>query len=168
MARIVKLDVTDWSIYRELRLQALKESPLAFTSTLHESLDKVADYWRGHLDSKNSVMLFAKERGKLVGTVAAVFNDKKRLSHIAEIAGNYVRKEHRGKGIGSMLMEGIIEEIKDRKKILKINLKVAKTQDAAIGLYEKFSFLKVGVQKKELSYDGKYYDLVLMEKLLDK
>ena len=145
---------------------ALKESPLAFSTTLHESLNKVAGYWRGHLDSNDSVMLFAKKNTKLIGTVAAVFSQKRRLSHTAEIAGNYVLKEYRGKGVGSALMEAIIERIKEREEIIKINLSVAKTQDAAIALYRKFGFRQVGIQKKQLSYDGKFYDLVLMEKLL--
>lgn len=168
MVKIVELEVTDWAIYRELRLIALKESPLAFGSTFHEALNKVAEDWRGRLESRNFITLFAKEGNKLIGTVAAMFHTKERNSHVATIIGNYVIKDYRGKGVGSNLMRKIIEKIEERPGIIKINLQVAETQKPAIDLYKKYGFKEVGTQKKELSLDGKFYDVVLMEKILDK
>ncbi|MBN1331886.1 GNAT family N-acetyltransferase [Candidatus Dojkabacteria bacterium] len=168
MIKIVTLTISDWQAYRDLRLQALKESPLAFTTTLHEALKNVADDWKGYLKSQNSITLFAKKGQSLVGMGAAIFNEKERTSHIAEIVGFYVLKEHRGKGIGGKLFQNILRNIEDLENIIKIKLGVAETQKAALGLYKKFGFKIIGTQEKELVLDGKYYDVILMEKMLNK
>lgn len=165
MTEITTLKVTDWQMYKELRLKALEESPLAFTSTLHEALNKVAEDWQNYLKGDNSITLFAKKGDQLAGMVAAVFNDKKRTSHVAEIVGNYVAPNFRGKGIGSKLFEAILKAIDQREQITKIILSVASTQKPAISLYKKYGFRVVGTHKKHLQLNNHYYDLVLMEKL---
>lgn len=167
---ITKLSIDDWSEYKALRLKALKEDPIAFTSSFEDSMDKLDDYWISHLNMKhhNSMMLFAKdeEADRLVGMVALIFNDKKRTKHVAELAGNYVDSDYRRRGIGSMMMEAIIHEAKENKLIKKINLSVVATQEPAVKLYEKFGFKKIGTLTDNFYLDEKYYDLVLMENLL--
>ena len=39
------LDVSEWSLYRDLRLRALAESPSSFTATLAEEADRDEQFW---------------------------------------------------------------------------------------------------------------------------
>ena len=47
-----------------------------------------------------------------------------------------------------------------------IKLCVIPEQRAAVKLYEKYGFELVGRLKKELKFDDKFYDELIMEKLL--
>ena len=43
------LDVSEWSLYRDLRLRALAESPSSFTATLAEEADRDEQFWRDRM-----------------------------------------------------------------------------------------------------------------------
>lgn len=165
---ITRLTIEDWNEYKKLRLKALKEDPLAFTDSFEEALEKVDDHWLNHLksDKTSSISLFAKCNEKLIGMVAIVFSNKKKTSHTAELVGNYVDKDFRGQGVGSTMMQSIIDEAKANPRIKKIILEVVATQIPGIKLYEKFGFKKVGVRKDQFFHDNKYYDLIQMERFL--
>ncbi len=166
--KISPLSITDWTAYKALRLKALEESPLAFLDSFEEALNKVDDHWIRHLqaDKHSSITLFARENKNLVGMCAILFNSKNKHKHVAEIGGNYVDKAYRGKGIGGLLMQEIINAAVNQSGIKKINLQVVVSQKPAIKLYQKFGFRKVGKLTGEFLCEGKYYDILIMEKLL--
>lgn len=166
--QISKLTIADWADYKALRLRALEESPLAFLDSFEEALNQVDDHWMRHLraDKNSSTTLFAREDNDLIGMCAIIFNNKNKHKHVAEIVGNYVDKSCRGKGVGSMLMEEIIKTASDRGDIKKIDLEVVSTQEPAIKLYEKFGFKKIGKLTDEFLCEGKFYDIIVMEKIL--
>ncbi len=76
-----------------------------------------------------------------------------------EIDNIMVLEEYRHMGIGSMLMDYIIN-IYNEKKLDNITLEVRKSNVKAINLYKKYGFVEVGIRKY-------YYgdeDGILMEK----
>ena len=56
-----RADPDDWRIYRELRLQALREEPQAYASTLDRELQLTDQQWRDRLGKAVTVLAF---RGK--------------------------------------------------------------------------------------------------------
>lgn len=78
------------------------------------------------------------------------------ISHVLdelEIFTIAVDKEYRKKGIGSKLLEHMIKSAKE-KKIRQIRLEVSTKNEAAINLYEKFGFKKMGVRKNYYQKTG--------------
>ena len=76
-----------------------------------------------------------------------------------EIDNIFVEKEHRGKGIGTKLLEYIINYSKNNK-IINITLEVRASNTIAQNLYKKKGFIEVAIRKY-------YYgdeDALLMEK----
>lgn len=70
-------------------------------------------------------------------------------------------------GIGTLLLQSLIDWAKSTDKIEKINLKVHSVNEIAIGLYRKMGFDVEGVQKKDLKYGPeKYVDTILMGKMI--
>jgi hypothetical protein len=43
------LDESEWSVYRDVRLRALAESPGSFTATLAEEADRDEQFWRDRM-----------------------------------------------------------------------------------------------------------------------
>ena len=54
------LDESEWSVYRDVRLRALAESPGSFTATLAEEADRDEQFWRVRM---TRVAQAAAERG---------------------------------------------------------------------------------------------------------
>jgi RimJ/RimL family protein N-acetyltransferase len=59
-----------------------------------------------------------------------------------------------------------LEEIQKSKDVVKIKLTVNPEQKAAVKLYQKSGFKIIGRLEKELLIDGRFYDELIMEKLL--
>ncbi len=116
------------------------------------------DFWtydilKDELSSKNSIYLVAKTDTQIIG-----FAGFKTIFDEAELMNIIVRKSFRNCGIGNLLMENILLELKNRK-IATVHLEVAKNNISAIHLYQKFGFYEVGLRKN-------YYkdtDAILME-----
>ena len=145
MITITKLDEDRWQDYRDIRLEALKNEPLAFSSSFEEEQSLPETLWQQNINN----VLFAISDNKPVGMIGFFCNNHLKTKHVCEIYGVYVKKEHRGQGIGKQLMEAAIAEIKNLKGITKIRLEVNPTQKAAERLYRKLGFKEAGRLKKE-------------------
>jgi RimJ/RimL family protein N-acetyltransferase len=159
---ISRLGEDRWQDYRDLRLEALKKEPQAFSSSWEEEQLLPEAVWRQRI--KNA--LFAMEDNKPVGTVAIFCNNRPKTKHVCEIFGVYLRKEYRGRGISKLMLNAALVEIKTFKGITKIKIGVIPTQKAAKHLYLKYGFKPIGHLKKEVCVDGKFYDELLMEQHL--
>jgi RimJ/RimL family protein N-acetyltransferase len=76
-----------------------------------------------------------------------------------------VAKEHRGKGIGTLLLNNLIHLAKDNFRLEVLYLEVYEG-NPAISLYRKFGFKEVGFQQYFIKEDGKYLGKTIMERLL--
>ena len=88
-----------------------------------------------------------------------------RDSDIVEIISVFVGKAARGQGVGSALMAAILAEVKQVAVFRKAILSVNAAQGAAVGLYGKFGFEKVGEITSKQG-DGQQYPVYIMEKKL--
>lgn len=163
---IIKLPINRWEEYRSLRLEAVKNDPLAFAAAYKEELDTSKEKWKSRLKSANSLMLFAEADGKLVGMVGAFWENKEKRKHIANIVSMFVKREYRGHWIGRMLLETMIKKINKNSDIRKLKLGVVSTQTTALNMYQKLGFKIVGRFVKELKNCDAFYDEYLLEKYL--
>lgn len=78
--------------------------------------------------------------------------------HITNIA---VDEEYRNMGIGSKIMEGLIQLCVDRN-IIAMTLEVRKSNESAKALYKKFGFKEYGIRRKY--YQDNNEDAIIMWK----
>lgn len=159
---LTRLSEDRWEDYRELRLASLKSEPLAFASSYEDEKDLSEDEWKRRI--KNT--LFAVLNNRLVGMIVYVGNNKLKTIHVIDIFGVYVSREYRGQGVGKKLIEGVLTEVQKSRGIKKIKLTISPEQKAAVNLYQQYGFKTVGQCKKELYIEGRFYDLLMMEKYL--
>jgi ribosomal protein S18 acetylase RimI-like enzyme len=81
------------------------------------------------------------------------------VSHRGDL-GIAIRKEYRGRGIGTALLERTIQECKGRFEA--IELMVFSNNDKAKRLYEKFGFKPIGVRPRAIKRGEGYLDEDLM------
>ena len=149
------------------RLSILEEihqlvTPEEFKTTL-EGEEK---WIEKHIENPYYVAIIAVLDDEIVGLIDFSNGPKERISHTGDF-GMSVDKSARGLGIGTILLQVLIDWSKTTDKIEKINLRVHADNTPAIGLYKKMGFEIEGVQKRDLKYGpGKYVDTVFMGKLV--
>ena len=108
------------------------------------------------LKADNSYVIVAKsEDDNIMG-----FADLKIIIDEADIMNIVVRKPYRHNGIGSILLEHLINYAKS-KNLKSVTLEVNEHNLSAVHLYDKFAFDKIGIRKKY--YNGES-DAIIMSK----
>ena len=116
------------------------------------------DVLEEELECDNSYVIVAKvDENTIVG-----FAGLKVILDEADIMNIVVKKDFRHNGIGSFLLENLINHSKDLN-LKTITLEVNENNLSAIRLYDKFSFDKLGIRKNY--YDGKSDASIMSKKL---
>ncbi len=158
----MKLDPSRWEQFRDLRLEALKSDSSAFGSEYEEELNYGKEVWQSRIGG----VIFAIANNVPIGMMGQVYFSRKKEAHVADIVGFFVKKQFRGMGIGTRLLEETIKAISGNPNIRKIKLAVNSPQTVAASIYRKFGFEVVGILKEEAFVDGKYLDQTIMEKFI--
>lgn len=107
--------------------------------------------------------------GRIDGELACIFslscNPRRRMAHVGEIALS-VRKRYWHIGVGSAIMEALIELAKEAS-LKNVELGVYADNERAIALYKRFGFEEIGRHRGRMCVDGEYYDEILMDLHLD-
>ena len=95
------LGESEWSLYRDVRLGALAESPGSFTASLAEESVREEQFWRDRMTRSHRLVA---ERGSVPLGIVSVgpFEDD---NTAAEVFGLYVVPDARGTGVSWRLME---------------------------------------------------------------
>jgi RimJ/RimL family protein N-acetyltransferase len=126
------------------------------------TLESETTWIEKHIENPYYIAIVAILDNEIVGLIDFSNGPKERISHPGDF-GMSVNKNVRSLGIGTILLQVLIDWAKTTDKIEKINLRVHSDNNTAIGLYKKMGFEIEGVQKRDLKYGpGKYVDTVLM------
>ena len=123
-----------------------------------EQEEKMIENWS---NSTSTAMFVGIVDDKIVTSVFISSPAKERLAHQSSIAIS-VLKEYWGIGIGTHMMNMLIDFAKNSDTIELIHLGVHANNTNAIALYKKFGFQEIGRYPKFFKINGEYYDEILM------
>lgn len=126
------------------------------------SVEAEAEYLASMENSRDNVMLLAKHNGEIIGD-AGLSRMPRRMSHRGDL-GMSVVKEYWNQGVGRRLLAEIINFAKENNVAI-IDLQVRSDNLAAIHLYEKFGFRKIGTHPAFFKMEGEKipFDYMLLE-----
>lgn len=154
------LTPADAAIFREIRLRALREDPVAFTNSVEEfspqPLDKIAARFRS--DPAENFMLGAFHARQLVGLVGFYREAALKQRHKGSIISMYVAPEVRGQGLGRALLREAIRRVRQIQGVETLLLGVMVSQTAARKLYESLGFVVYGREVRATKVGEHYYD----------
>lgn len=166
---IIKLDLSQWQDYKNIRLDALKSDPQAFLSSYKREAGWLDEKWMSRLQETfkpGSWLLFAKiPSGELIGMVGGYRDSNDLVNHSAQVWGVYVKQQYRGKGVAKALMKEILEEFSLVDDIETAILEVNTDQKSAKKLYETFGFAVSKTYRQKLG-DGLEHEISEMRKSL--
>jgi putative acetyltransferase len=142
------------------RMDGVRENTLGLFS---ERVSSQEEYFKGL--SSNDHMLIAEvdENGtkKVVGMVGLECNQNPRARHAAHL-GIMVHAQYQGKGIGTALLDKIIDLADNWLMLVRIELSAFVENERAVNLYQSFGFQIEGVKKYASIRNGKYADEYLL------
>jgi RimJ/RimL family protein N-acetyltransferase len=162
--QIRRLETSDAALYRDIRLEALKQNPEAFGSTFEKENAQPLSWFEAAIGRSDIFGAFLD--GTLAGIAGYVAQESPKQAHKALLWGMYVRSAGRKSGLGKKLVAAVLSHARGRVEM--VQLTVVSENEAARRLYNALGFVEYGLEKRALKQDGRYYDEVLMVKFLDQ
>ena len=157
---IRRLVPSDAAAFQALRLDALRDSPSAFSSSYEEECTTPLATIESKLAQRN--LFGAFDGDVLAGMVGVAREGSPKLRHKAFIAAMYVAPAQRGKGAARQLIEHALAFAAAMNGVLQITLDVSAGNEPAIGLYASLGFREYGREPRAMLVDGVFYDTILM------
>ncbi|EGP4714975.1 MULTISPECIES: GNAT family N-acetyltransferase [Enterococcus] len=145
----------------ETEFLALDEAELLLPpETLSEELSYM-------YESNNNLLLLAINEGTIVGTASVKADSQFRLSHVGEV-GISILQEYWGMGLGTLMLEEIINWAKEMGVLFRLELDVQVRNERAVHLYQKMGFQIEAVMPRGTRTDlGEFLDVYKMSYLIE-
>jgi len=145
-------------------LDAVAREKRYLAQTKAAPLERVQDFVRESVAS-NAAQFVALEADRVVGWADVFPAWADAISHCGQL-GMGVLAEHRGQGIGRLLIEACMAQAW-LNGMTRIELEVRADNERAIGLYERVGFSRESVKKRAMRFDGEYFDAFVMVRFHD-
>lgn len=135
-----RIGIDDWRLWRKLRLEALEESPYAFSAKLADwqGAGDTEERWRNRLSTVpfNVVAGLNQSAAGMVSATALESNGT------IELISMWVAPAARGRGVGDALVQAVIEWGREQRAS-RIVLGVTGNNGHAVALYRRHMFADV-------------------------
>jgi len=120
--------------------------------------------WMAARASRHPVVVAVTD-GQVVGWGSLnSFNPRPAYDHVVDLSV-YVERGWRGQGVGRVLMQHLME-LATTLGYHKIVLATFPCNEAGVSLYRRMGFIPVGVYHEHGQLDGRWVDVLIMERLL--
>lgn len=157
--RIRRLMPADAGQYRQLRLEALADSPASFGASLSAEQQRPLDWFAERLTQTQVLGLIGCQH-QLVGCLGLAISALEKSRHIGMLWGMYITPSARGQQGAAALLQQMIALASSQVKILQLSVEA--DNQAAINLYLKAGFTEYGLEPQALKVGGRYLDSRLM------
>lgn len=131
-----------------------------------ETTPRTPDDVTGWFDGKHPAVVVVDAAGQVVGyAVTFAYADRCCYAGVAEFSV-YVRRSHRGQGVGVVAMKALIAAAEDAG-FWKLLSRVFVENQASLALLRSVGFREVGVHEKHGKLDGVWRDVVAVERIIE-
>lgn len=155
---IRRLGSGDGTVYRQIRLEALKTAPEALGTTYETAVMKDQAHFEDQIARACVFGAFSNDR--IVGMAGFYREAGDKFEHKGVLWGMFVHPTHRNVGVGEDLVGAVLEHAKSRVDL--VTLAVVTENASAVALYLKTGFRAYGVEERALKYQGRYLSETLM------
>jgi ribosomal protein S18 acetylase RimI-like enzyme len=137
----------DWELLREVRLEMLADTPVAYLETVADAEARTEGEWRFRAQRGSSgvanLALAAEDpaRGGRWVAYLACFVDSPGQGHVVSV---YVAPAHRGTGLAATLLDAVVEWARGDAGLTRLHLYVHEHNDRAHAFYRRYGFTDTG------------------------
>lgn len=161
--KIKILEEDDWKSFKNIRLEALQNSPVNFGSSFEIESGWDETKFKQIISDNLIFGTFINE--EIIASAAVSSNPKPRRIHIGEIWAVYTNPEYRGRKIIVNLLAELIKYSKDY--YLQLKLSVNTDNKYALKAYQSLGFIEYGREPRALKIGNRFEDITLMNLILD-
>lgn len=154
--KVCRVTSENWEKLRDVRTQAIIDSPQAFGDTIEQTLARTEDEWKRWTKSN---IYAIEDNDKYIATVTW----RKHPDYGDYIVGVWTDPEYRGKGLNAKLFERVFNDAQ-QSGVKEISLHVNIDQQAAVQSYQKLGFKIVGTVMQKQMGDEELHDEYFMTK----
>lgn len=151
----------DWAALRAIRLEALADTPDAFGSTYHGTLEHSDERWRTLVVEQ--CYFLAERGGRVVGMISGGLNERCPGTHW--IYGMYVTPSARGTGVAERLVEAVVAWAR-AQGAPALFLQVTGSLPRARAFYARAGFVPTG-ERMVMHRDARLELVTLRKELVD-
>jgi phosphinothricin acetyltransferase len=152
----------DAAAIAEIYNEGIEDRIATFETELRSAEDQKA--WLRSIAGRYPAVV-AQLEGEIIGWAAAgPYRVRECYRGIGEFS-MYVRRDCRGRGVGDRLLAGLIREAQ-RLGLWKLLSRILPFNEASRALCRKHGFREVGVYEKHARLDGRWIDVVIVERLI--
>jgi ribosomal protein S18 acetylase RimI-like enzyme len=148
------LGPADATLYRALRLRALREHPDAFTSSYEQDRDQPVEAAAQRLAAH--AFWGAYRHGELYGFVGLEREHRAKNRHKGTVMGMYVAPEVGGQGVGRQLLQALVAHAR-LNGLESLVLTVTEGNQHAQRLYAAAGFRSFGIEPDAIRVAGRSY-----------
>ena len=156
------LAATDAARYRDIRLEGLEQNPEAFGSTFGQENGKPLSWFEERIAQTDIFGAFVED--ELLGVAGYLTEEGPKHRHKGILWGMFVRAIARNSGLAKRLVADVIGHASEQ--VEQVKLSVVSENQAARRLYASHGFVEYGREIRALNQEGRYYDELLMVKVL--
>ena len=154
--------VDDSAAIAEIYNQGIEVRVATFETELRSADDQLA--WLRSIAGRYPAVV-AEIDGQIIGWAGAgPYRERECYRGIGEFS-MYVRRNWRGRGVGDLLVSALIREA-EQLRLWKLVSRIFPFNEASRALCRKHGFREVGVYEKHARLDGRWLDVVIVERLI--
>jgi L-amino acid N-acyltransferase YncA len=139
------------------------EDKIATLEENQKDIEYMTEWFNNH--KERFAVLVIEDNDEIVGWASLnAYSNRSAYAGVADLS-IYIRRDYRGKGVGSSLLKEI-ECTAIKNDFNKIVLFTFPFNNLGQGLYKKNGYREVGVFKNQGKLDGRFVDVMIMEKIL--
>ena len=160
--RIRNATLDDAAAIAEIYNQGIEDRVATYETNRRSAEDQQA--WLQAIAGRYPALV-AQIEGEIIGWAGAgPYRDRECYRGIGEFS-MYVHREWRRRGVGDLLLAGLISEA-ERVGLWKLLSRIFPFNEASRALCRKHGFREVGVYEKHARLDGRWLDVVIVERLI--
>ena len=165
MYQIARIQPGQGQLLRAIRLESVHHNNSAFAISQTQLLGLSHDQWEQACSSamvgQPDAIFVARYGADMIGMVGCRIDASPKMRHAGIVWGMYVNPAHRGKRIGSQLIQQVITH-GEHVGLHMLKLSVTTNQEAAIELYRRAGFVRYAHEPALLHIDGVDIDALHM------
>jgi len=142
---------------KAIRLESVHHNNTAFAISQTQLLGLSHDQWEqacsNAMVGQSDAIYLAWHANAVIGCVGVRIDPSPKMRHTGIVWGMYVNPLHRGKQVGSQLIQSVIGH-GDAIRLHMLKLSVTTTQEAAITMYQRVGFERYAYEPALLHVDG--------------
>jgi RimJ/RimL family protein N-acetyltransferase len=138
------LDSTEWAVFRDFRLAALKAAPGVFGSSYQAEATMTAEEWQRTVTGAGHQVFGLFDGEYLIGITAALTWREDPSGETALLGMSFILPEYRGRGLSRLLYEARLDWIRSHAQFKRAVVFHRQSNEASRRASQRHGFLLIG------------------------